>query len=260
MNAEIQKKVTDWWISGCDYDAGIALYQLYGKNKSLKNTMPGRPARYTDKLHYELCKDVGLNWLTMPKSTGQKPVQKVTVVQAKTAELEQHPEPVQEVTDQYHPLVRRVISEYAECYRERSMRHADMGGVAEINSEENCSKRAELLKEIKKLSARMDELYFARQAYFDHREIPDEHKLWPGENLPEKADELPDDLDKLKSMKKNQQIALVKDRNMLDYQQITKADKKLPMPDGPRRKGLEKRIGWRLKRIEEIDYKIVELT
>ena len=260
--SEPKTLVTGWWISGCDYDEGVGLYIQFGKNKTLKNVMPGRPARYTDKLKYELCKDVGLNWLAMPAQTGHKPVQRITVVQARKADpdFEQHVEPKPEITDQYPPLVRRVISEYAECYRERSMLHQQMCAVPEVNSEEHCKKRAGLLISIKSLSARMDDLYFARQAYFDHKEIPDETKLWPDEIKTNDDNSLPDDIERLKALKKNQQIALFKDRNMLDYQQKSKSDKKNPMPDGPRRKGIEKRIGWRLKRIEEIEYKIVELT
>lgn len=262
MSVDPKKLVTDWWVAGCDYDYGVSLYIQFGKNKTLKNVMPGRPVRYTEKLRYELCKDTGLNWLSMPAPSGQKAVPRITVVPAKKTDpyIEEHVEPGQENTDQYHPLVRRVISEYAECYRERSMLHQQMCAVPEINSEDHCKKRAALLKAVKELSFRMDDLYYARQAYFDHREIPDEMKLWPGELKVMNENELPNDIERLKVLKKNQQVALFKDRNMLDFQQHTKAEVKNPMPDGPRRKGIEKRIAWRLKRIEEIEYKIVELT
>lgn len=262
MSVDPKTLVTGWWVAGCDYDEGINLYIQFGKNKTLKNVMPGRPSRYTEKLRYELCKDVGLNWLSMPAHTGQRPVQRITVSAAKKQDpgIEQHVEPQRENTDQYPPLVRRVISEYAECYRERSMIHQQMCSVPEINSEDHCKKRAALLKSVKDLSLRMDDLYYARQAYFDHKEIPDEMILWPGETKTEDANVLPNDIERLKVMKKNQQVALFKDRNMLDFQQHTKCDIKNPMPDGPRRKGIEKRIAWRRKRIEEIEYKIVELT
>lgn len=260
---DIKQKVTDWWVAGCEFEAGIDLYLRHGKNKCLKSTMPGRPETYSEKLRYELCKSVGLDWLKMPKITGiqHKPKQP-QVIQAKTLikDFEQQPEPRKENTDAYPAVIRKLINEYAECYRERSVRHTEMADIPEENSKENCQRRAELLIEIKKLSARMDILHFARIAYSDHKEMPDEAKIWPEEAKAEEDNILPDNLEDLKRMKKDLQVSMVKDRNLLDYQQKTKLDKKCPMPEGPKRKGIEKRIAWKLKRIETIDYKIVDLT
>jgi hypothetical protein len=50
----------------------------------------------------------------------------------------------------------------------------------------------------------------------------------------------------------------VKDNNMLLYQSVTVQSEKHPMPDGPRRLGLEKRISGRLRTISQIELKLVE--
>lgn len=257
MNDEVKKKVKDWWSAGADFDAGISLYHIYGHNKVLKYTMPGRKSRYYEKLKYELCKDVGLDWLKMPAIP--KPLPSVTVAQPKHFDQAKLPDPKVENTEQYPFEVRRVINEYAECYRNRGKLHWEMCEVNDNNDPENCMKRSDLLLKIKLLSSRMDVLHMAREAYFSRKEIPNEASLWPKEQKELLAEQLPDNIDELKQMKKNIQVSMVKDRNWLDYQQKTKTDKKTPMPAGPKRMEIEKRIKAKLKKIEEIEYKLVEL-
>jgi hypothetical protein len=251
----IQEQVREWWFNGADFDTGIAMYMIHGKNKVLKHTMPGRPARYHEKLKYELTKEVGIDWKTLPviktRPSG------VTASQPKTVDQTKLPEPKEESTDEYPYEVRRVINEYAECYRRRGELHFEMSGQ-EGNNPETCQYRSKLLQDIKRLSARMDVLYLAREAYNDHREIPDADQLWPKEKEVH-SEPLPDNVEALKQMKKNIQVSMVKDRNLLDYQQITKGEQKNPMQAGPKRMEIEKRITVKLKRIAEIEFKLVEV-
>jgi len=250
-----KEKVEEWWNSGADFETGISLYMVYGRNKVLKSTMPGREARYHEKLKYELTKDVGLDWQKLPRI--KTAVTGVTVAAPKSVDRTKLPEPEPEGKEEYPYEVRRVINEYAECYRRRGELHFEMSGI-EGNGNEACQRRAGLLQEIKRLSARMDVLHFAREAYKDRREIPDADKIWPKEKEVH-ADPLPSDVEALKALKKNIQVSMVKDRNLLDYQQITKGENKNPMPAGPKRMEIEKRITVKLKRIEEIEYKLVEV-
>lgn len=250
-----KERVEEWWNSGADFDTGISLYMLYGRNKVLKSTMPGRQSRYHEKLKYELTKDVGLDWNKLPRI--KTAVAGVSVASPKSVDQSKLPEPVPEKTDDYPYEVRRVINEYAECYRKRGELHYEMSGI-DGNGDEACRQRAGLLQEIKKLSGRMDVLHVAREAYKDRKEIPDADKLWPKEKEVH-ADPLPSDVNELKQLKKNIQVSMVKDRNLLDYQQVTKGENKNPMPNGPKRMEIEKRILVKMKRIEEIEYKLVEL-
>jgi hypothetical protein len=251
-----KEQVLEWWNSGADFEQGVALYSLFGHNRTLKNTMHGRKARYEDKLRYELCKDVGLNWLTMPRiKKDPSSITAASVIQTDPLKL---PEPERK-EDLSLPLdVRHVINEYSECYRERSRLHHEMSSLADNNEKETSQKRSILLDQIKKLSIRMDVLHFAREAYNERKELPDASRLWP-EKQEQLTDPLPKDVDQLKQLKKNIQVSLVKDRNWLDYQQKTQKEHKTPMPMGPKRLEIEKRIKAKLKRIEEIEYKIVSL-
>jgi len=248
--------VIEWWNSGADFDTGVSLYVRFGNNKVLKNTMPGRKERYYEKLKYELCKSVGLDWKKMPRL---RPAPKeVTVLKKVIRPAEHEDEQIPHDDQNYPPLVRKVIAEYSECYRERSKLHWQMCEVPSENSKENCETRSKLLSSIKKLTIRMDELHFARQAYLDQKELPEEAKLWPKQLPPVPAASLPDDVEGLKRLKKHLQTSLVKDRNLLDYQQKSKKEKKTPMPAGPKRMAIEKRIANKIRKIEQIEYKLVE--
>ncbi len=249
--------VMQWWVSGADFEAGTGLFSNFGKNKTLASVMPGRPNRYHEKLKYELCKAVGLDRDKMP-AIHQKPLKQVVVTKVDLpVEL---PPPVQTIDDNnYPPLVRRVIAEYAEMYRKRGALHWEMASVPHNNEKEHCEKRAGLLMEIKVISKRMDTLHIARQAYLERKEIPDPAILWPKELPPPPPDPLPEDVQELKRLKKQLQTSLMKDRNLLDYQQKMKQKNKSPMPAGPRRLTIEKRMVEKLNRIELIEYKLIDL-
>lgn len=251
-----KEQVQDWWNAGADFEQGVALYSMFGKNRTLKSTMHGRKERYNEKLRYELCRSVGLNWLTMPKI--KKDPATMTAAAIKQTDPVKLPEPERK-EDLSLPLdVRHVINEYSECYRKRSQLHHEMSSLPENNETETSKRRSVILDQIRNLSARMDVLHAAREAYNDRKEMPDSSRLWPVKTEPIE-DPLPDDVDQLKQLKKNIQVSLVKDRNWLDYQQKTQKEHKTPMPVGPKRLEIEKRIKAKLKRIEEIEYKIVSL-
>lgn len=254
---EIKDKITQWWLAGCDYDSGVAMYLIHGKNQVLKNCFPRRKLKYFDKLRYQLCKDVGLDWLKMPPFTKTSPV--AFTVALKKVDESKLSEPLPVNDSQYPKEVRRVIYEYSEAYKDRSMLHSEMAQLTD-NSEDSCNKRSAYLSRIKKLSERMNFLYAARKAYEETKQLPNIALLWPKEiQQIQLADDLPNDIDVLKSMKKNIQVSMVKDRNMLNYQQVTKGSVNRPMPSGPKRMEIEKRIQSKLKRIEEIEFKIVNL-
>ena len=123
------------------------------------------------------------------------------------------------------------------------------------NSTANMDARAKLLGEIKLITSRMEELYSHLEAFEKTGALPDAAILWP---KPPESEQLPDDADKLRLMKKNLQTSNTKDRNLLVYQQQKKADTPATMPDGPKRKMIEQRIKAREREIEKIDRKLRE--
>lgn len=256
MNTITKQDVEKWWYNGADYAEGSALFARCSHNKVLILQFQRLSDRYYDKLKYELTKAVGIDWTKMPKTAHRTAI--VRTAPQKVTDVSKLPEPEDEPTS-YPTVVRRIINEYSELYRSRSMLHQEMREVPEANDDGNCTKRSYLLEQIKKLTRRMDDLYQAREAYEDHKEMPNEAILWPREEPYETDDPLPNDIDLLKKMKINIQTSLSKDRNLLDYQNKISQEKKHPMPQGPKRKAIEMRIEKKLKRIEQIEYKILEL-
>jgi hypothetical protein len=70
---------------------------------------------------------------------------------------------------------------------------------------------------------------------------------------------LPENLDELKKLKENLRIKISRAENRLEYQSEKKEDKPNPMPEGPKRAELLKRIEEMKKQKEAVEYKIVEL-
>ncbi len=250
--------VLEWLNSGAQFDQGVALYSRIGRNRKMAGLFPGREKRYAAKLRYELCKSVGIDWQNVAIGTvadssrgdGGNPV---VLPDGDDSGLVS--------ADHYPGIIRRVIHEYAEYYRERSRLHYKMTSVGEGNSSENMAIRADLLSQIKALSARMDVLFEARDNYQRDGSLPDASVLWPPEKPSAVALEsrpLPDDPVELRRLKKNLQTYNVKDNNLLLYQSVSIQMEKRPMPQGPKRVGIEKRIRGRLRMIEAIDYKLVE--
>lgn len=274
-----QIEVLRWWHGERDYSTGVMLYGKYGKNAMLKVTFikPGKEAFMSGKLHYELCKSVGLDWKKMPplpddikKFMGAPPpITKITLI----GKLDDYPEISDELLEtpytpekyvpilsdikalQYPKVIRRITMEYHENYRDRSMLHKQMKAVPDNNSSENVKKRADLLKQIHGKSDRLEYLYAFMKRYEDSKVVPLEEEVWPED----KSTQLPDDIDKLKRMKINLQTNNTKDNHLLLFQQKTKADKENPMPAGPKRTRIELRIKKREAEILAIDTKIVEL-
>jgi hypothetical protein len=257
MNAV--NEINNWLSNNRDYHTGIALLQRYGKNKVLAATLskPGKEKfeQNRKKLVYELQKITGSHArivaaVVLPAKPVKKPNPVLPQAPVQLIPLINH-KPITE----YPETIRRIKHEYSELYNRRSIKHKAMGDVPTENSPANMDARAKLLGEIKLITSRMEELYRHLEAYEKTGVIPDAAILWP---KPPEPEQLPDDADKLRLMKKNLQTSNTKDRNLLEYQQQKKADTPANMPDGPKRKMIEGRIKAREKMIEKIDWKLRE--
>jgi hypothetical protein len=274
MNQQEKKEaVLDWIRSGCNYDEGVLLYSQFGKNIFMKKDFPNKEHKHATKIIYELCKSVGLNYQQLNQEN------LIPTVQKKQSEIETPLSPEQSIDHleetpkekelpetmevreiaEYPAALRRIISEYAELFQERSKMHRILTEMPEGNSQALKTKRAEIFDIIKSLSARLEFLYAIRQQFDVKGEIPSEDEIWPAPKEEVKT-ELPDDPEQLRKMKKNQQSTNTKDQNMLDYQSEKKGEAEKPMPSGPKRMKLENRIKARLKFIQEIDIKLAQLN
>lgn len=172
--------------------------------------------------------------------------------------------------NQLPPVIRKVIYEFSQAYKARSVFHREMSELPEDNNSETVRRRKELVNKIAALSDRMQVLYDIRQEYESEGKLPSEEDMKiSGIEKKKNADEdkpidtpLPDTVDKLKRMRKNEATKLTRAKNMLLYQSETKPKPLVenPLPDCPKRVKLEKKIGTLEEFIAKIDYKIAELA
>ncbi len=272
ISNETKQEVLNWIADGCDWDSGTMLYSVHGKNQALLKNIAGKKSTQLGKLTYELCKSVGLDYHKL-KSTNvivevkpefRKPVtMTVTINQMKVTTVDNNPLTDMPETietpriEEYPSVIRRVIAEYAESFQERSKTHRIMCEMPDGNSQALKTKRAQLFDIVKSLSDRLQLLFDVQEVYKKTGFVPTEAEIWPAPKENPKT-ELPDDVEQLRKMKKNQQSANTKDQSLLDYQSEKQGTVKRPMPAGPKRMKLENRIKARLKMIEEIDYKLLK--
>ena len=101
-----------------------------------------------------------------------------------------------------------------------------------------------------------------KEAYYNDKVIPNINELFakPAPVPEHTEEELPATITELKELKKSIQRSLSKDKNLLEFQSETKQKKANPMPESPKRKGIEKRIDKKIKKIESIDFKLIDLA
>ncbi len=174
--------------------------------------------------------------------------------------------------NQLPPVIRKVIYEFSQAYKARSVFHREMSGLPEDNNPETVRRRKELVSKIAALSDRMQVLYDIRQEYESNGKLLSEEALnmeLSGIGKKKDTDEdkpidtpLPDTVDGLKRMRKNEATKLTRAKNMLLYQSETKPKPLVenPLPECPKRVKLEKKISRLEEFIAKIDYKIAELA
>lgn len=170
---------------------------------------------------------------------------------------------------EYPDTVKKVLTEYSDLYKQRSILHKELKEIGETNSDEAVVKRKTIAASILGISHRMEELWTSFSAYKESGAIPSEDLLktpFDPQN-PVKPDEkkkpsseltLADDLEGLKKQKDNWRIKIAKAENKLLYQSEKKLAKENPMPKGPKRVTLEKRIEKLKAEKEQIEYAIAE--
>ncbi|MDR2004394.1 MAG: hypothetical protein LBQ74_15300 [Prevotella sp.] len=177
----------------------------------------------------------------------------------------------QELSKEYPPVIKKILTECRELYTERSIQHTALKNVGEGNDDESTAKRKSIGLIMDAASRRMDTLWKAFEAYKLSGTEPDEEALFAEPFNPEAVvkkealepkDEklvLPDDMEALKKMSENWRTKLAKAGNKLNYQSEKKDTKLNPMPQGPKRIAQEKRVAKLKEEKLAIDTKIAEL-
>lgn len=171
---------------------------------------------------------------------------------------------------EYPASVKKLLTEFRDLYTERSKQHNALKAVGETNDEKSIAERKRIGIIMDAASRRMDTLWKAFEEYRESGKEPDEslfkEPFNPETIVKNKTDQrnapplvLPNSIDKLKKMSENWRTKIVKAENKLNYQSETKGAKLNPMPAGPKRITLEKRIVKLQEEKTAIDIKLAEL-
>lgn len=178
-----------------------------------------------------------------------------------------------ELKAEYPPIVKKTLEEFHSLYTSRSLFHKQLKEVGEGNDDKSMAERKRIVAIIDATSHRMDDLWAAFNEYkkneiepseelfsepFDPEKV-EEVKKEEGAEEPAQKLELPNDLPALEKLKNNLRIKIGKNENKLLYQSEKKEETPNPMPEGPKRAELEKKIEQWKKEKEAVEYKIVEL-
>jgi hypothetical protein len=166
--------------------------------------------------------------------------------------------------ESYPPEVNRLVKEYSSLYMQRGKKHAALKRLGDGNDQETVTARQLLIQDIRKMSDRMELLNSAFQGYEKEGFSLDQNFLWPAEKITNNVQQTTGSqvtIEELKTQKKNIQSSITKDRNLLAYGGKTKPKdgKEKPMPTGPKRTTLEKRIARKEKEIIALDQRIADL-
>lgn len=278
--ANIKEQIIAWFNSPQDYDEGVRLLEQVSKKKKIlgKLIRRGKTRASTEKLIWELNKVAGLKKIPVPKANkpilikvapkGNKPKKEKTIPENKKKADDGKPKfnlIGNKDLDSYPSEVKRLVKEYSSLYMLRGKKHAAIKRLPEDNSKETITDRIKIIDEIKTISDRLEVLYHAFNAYEENGVLVDVTAFWPEKqegSTGGSGDTTPKSVKELKNLKKNIQSSITKDRNILLYSGKTKPDggKENPLPAGPKRTKLEKRVAKKEADIKDLDQKIADLS
>lgn len=260
---DIKERISKWFSGPRDYSEGLELLkEVSKKSHVLGKLSKGESKTRREKMEYELKHFMGSKVAIPAPAPSKAPGVKTTLVVTSAAIKDTGKEkrfsliPKGKSLIDYPDSIKRVINENSSLYMQRGRLHSQLTKLGDDNSDEVKIKRADLAGKIEKTSARLDLLYSVFLKY-ETEGIDESDTLYPEENGKPKVQL---SIDELKQEKKNLQASLTKDRNQLEYQGKTKPENGVsnPMPAGPKRIKLEKRIKAKEAQVLAIDMEIAE--
>jgi hypothetical protein len=265
----IKEQIIDWFNGPQDFETGVSLLeQVSKKDKVLgKLVRRGENKASFDKLVWELNKVARLKTIPEKDLTKLKKAPKFQKVKESVSEESEDKTRISLIKGKelgsYPPEVQKLVNEYSSLYMERGKKHSALKKTGDGNNKEAVDSRKLILVEIAKLSERMEILFEAFNNYEKNGIKIISSVLWPEPDSQAAAAGINPELsiDELKTLKKNIQSSITKDKNMLLFSTKTKppSGKEKPLPAGPKRISLEKRVAKKEKEIYDLDMRIAEL-
>lgn len=285
--------IIGWLKSDRDYNAGVLLYQKFGKNRTLKSLFPGKEKRYANKLAIELAKTAGISIIDFQNNNfgDDTKVKKqdlnradsktnIPVITSQKLDIIPPFKPTGNVplvdntpVSEYPPMVRKLLHLYNSLYHKRSVLHKQMGDLPQNNEPENVEKRKQISDQLELISAKLDPLYDAKKKYLEEKILPeelnfeefeavlnDQVKTKPAAKKTSKKKETPiEEMSEAELIKKrtNLRIQLTKQKNLLEFQHTSaKGKEPNPMPEGPKKQKVLDKISKLEQQLSIIDTRL----
>ena len=175
----------------------------------------------------------------------------------------------------YPKRIAAVIREYADAYKKRDILHKQLADLPEDNDEATVAKRKELSDEIKAKTELMERMYPLYEKFQSLNEDISEEDIQSLENPTDDTQSIDEKdssviepgvgnldgrtKDELQKIRKSVATKIGRAKNMLEYQQETKAETPNPMPESPKKVKYETKIANLTNELEQIDYAIAKL-
>lgn len=230
------------WLQHRDFNTGIELYGRIKRSAQPKNLKaliaklcyiydiekPNAlvPTHKTDGADLPLTPAVAdLPLAPIPKSVQQSPTHSTTAPH----------------------FIEKIVKEHARLVMLRSQLDEQRKELGISNTEPVVKKRRTISQSIHEVSEKIERLYNAKEDYYNKAVMPDMAALGL-EKTVEKTPSTAETQKKLTSLRNAQK----KDQNLLDFQTNNAQNTPNPMPDGPKRRAIMKRMENRLKEIEKL--------
>lgn len=269
-SAEMRLRATDWLNSKTrDVDAGIQVLADAGYKPAVMANFKANSNRRD--IPAKLLQEVRnyLRYYATPEAEVHKDIVPADLTDETIKVIEE------DLSDEYPAEVKEVILSLSDLYKIRGKYHTELAAVGEGNTNEEKAARRKLIAIIKACSDRITVLAESYTNFKKDGSIPTPEVLSnvfdadkvvvpeaPEDIKPAKAEkvfELAATIEDLKKQSDGWRIKLSKAECKLLYQVEKKMDKPNPMPEGPKRIVLEKRIAQLKAEKDQIDLAIANL-
>lgn len=168
-----------------------------------------------------------------------------------------------------------IAKRYAALYRQRDQAFNQLKKVGESNDEQSCILRQQLTEQIERCTDDMERIYPYYQNYIETGEQPVDSQVVaaaffedlnreeqgaPPSEPEQSVDILSLSKDELVKLQYNLAKRIQRTKNKLLYQNENKLPEENPLPDGPKRIKLEKRIISLEQELESVKVKVAQLS
>jgi hypothetical protein len=175
----------------------------------------------------------------------------------------------------FPPVIASLVRSYSKMYKAREVLHRKLSDASEDTGRKSEEYRKKLVADMERITDTLEYLYPLYQSFTERGELPDlkeytatMHRMLgkseaaasadtPAEAVSDTPSEAPTK-SALQTIRHHLATKLTRARNMLLYQQETRADKENPLPDCPRRVKYEAKVANLQKRIKEVEYQIAK--